>query len=362
LAVKPALYGLVWLATVVLGGCVPASPDVAACKAQSSGDDQVQAKLAACARLIGGGAKGEALEQALAERGEAYRMSSDTNRAIQDFDQALRLNPRDSTTLDHRGLAYLSQDQTALALADFNAAIRLNPDDGEAFDNRGYLERTQHAFDAAIADESQAIELEPNEPLPWADRGYDFAAKHQWDSAIADFNDALIRAPRGDTFVLQGRADAERAKGDAKAAIKDYDVVLNDPHGDNALSDAEAVVELSPAGDPEALNTRCWVRGVLDTQLPAALADCQQSLAIRPSSAETLDSLAFIYFRQGRFDAAVKEYSAALAADPKQTPSLFMRGVARLRVGDKAGEDDITAASSADKVLAGQFAGWGVKP
>jgi tetratricopeptide (TPR) repeat protein len=363
LAVKAALLGLAALAAVALGGCERISPEVAACKGAASGDDQVQAKLAACEKVIASGARGDALEQALAARGEAYRQSSDFDHAIQDYDQALRLNPRDSTALNGRGVAYLNQDKADLALADFNAAIRANPEDGDAFDHRGYIERTRGAADAAIADESQAIELEPNASLPWANRGYDYAAKRQWDSAIADFDDALLRAPHNDdAFALQGRADAERGKGDAKAAIKDYDALLGDPHGDNALADAEAVVALSPPGDPDALNGRCWVRGVLDTQLPAALADCQQSLAVRPLSAQTLDSLAFIYFRQGRFDDAIKEYSAALAIDPKQTPSLFMRGVAKLRVGDPTGEDDIAAATSADKGIADQFASWGVKP
>ena len=361
--VRAVLFGLVGLAIAVLSGCAPDSPDIATCKGDVFSQDLVQAKLAACARLIASGAQGEALEQALAGRGEAYRRSNDFDRAIRDFDQALQMNPRDSAALNNRGRAYLQQGKTALALADFNAAIRANPEDGDAFVSRGYLARSQHAYDAAIADQSQAIELDQSRALPWAERGYDFSAKHQWDSAIADFNDALLRAPHNqDTFALQGRADAERGKGDARSAIKDYSEVLNDPHGRFALADAEAVVELSPPGDPEALNTRCWVRGVLDTELPAALADCQQSLAVRPNSAQTLDSLAFIYFRQGRFDAAVKEYSAALSADPKQTPSLFMRGVARLRDGDKNGQDDITAATNADAGVAAQFAGWGVKP
>jgi len=360
--VRAALFGLVGLTVAALVGCAPASPDLATCKATAPSDDKVPAKLAACARVIAGGAQGEALEQALAGRGEAYRLSSNPERAIQDFDQALRMNPRDGAALDHRGLAHLDQDKTDLALADFTEAIGVNPEDGAAFDYRGYAERTKTAYDAAIADESQAIELEPAAAQPWANRGYDYAAKRQWDSAIADFNDAVLRAPHDYIYALQGRADAERGKGDAKAAIKDYDAVLGDPHGDNALADAEAVVALSPPGDPEALNTRCWVRGVLDTELPAALADCEQSLAVRPNSAETLDSLAFIYFRQGRFDAAVKAYSAALTADPKQTPSLFMRGVAKLRVGDKTGEDDIGAATSDDNRVAGRFAGWGVKP
>jgi tetratricopeptide (TPR) repeat protein len=360
LTVKAALFGLAALASALLGGCARISPQTTLCKAAASSDDQVQAKLAACVKVIVGGAHGEALEQALVGRGEAYTQTSDLDHAIGDFDQALRMNPRDSSALDGRGVAYLDQGKTDLGLADFNAAIRADPDNGDAFDHRGYLERTQRNFDAAIADESQAIELAPNGALPWANRGYDYAAKRQWDSAIADFDDALTRASDY-AFALQGRAEAERGKGDAKAAIKDYDAVLSDPHGDNALADAEAVVALSPAGDPEALNTRCWVRGVLDTELPAALADCQQSLAVRPISAQTLDSLAFIYFRQGRFDDAVKEYTAALTVDPKQTPSLFMRGVAKLRVGDTTGEDDITAATSADKNVAGEFAGWGVK-
>jgi tetratricopeptide (TPR) repeat protein len=361
LAVKAALFSLAALAAAVLGGCARLSPEAATCKATASSDDQARAKLAACAKVIASGVQGDALEQALAGRGEAYRQAADFDHAIADFDQALRLNPRDLVALNGRGLAYLNQDKVDLALADFNAAIRVNPDDGDAFDHRGYIERTQRNYDAAIADESQAIELEPNAALSWANRGYDYAAKHQWDSAIADFDDALSRASDYG-FALQGRADAERGKGDAKAAIKDYDAVLSDPHGANALADAEAVVALSAPGDPEALNTRCWVRGVLDTELPAALADCQQSIAARPNSAETLDSLAFIYFRQGRFDEAVKQYSTALAADPKQTPSLFMRGVAKLRVGDATGEDDIAAATLADKGVAAQFASWGVKP
>ncbi|MEJ0065310.1 MAG: tetratricopeptide repeat protein [Caulobacteraceae bacterium] len=211
-------------------------------------------------------------------------------------------------------------------------------------------------------DESRAIELAPQAALPWANRGYAYAAKHWWDFAIADFTDSL-RFAKDYAFALQGRAEAERGKGDAKAAIEDFNAVLSDPHGDNALEDAQAVVELSPAGDPEALNTRCWVRGVQNTDLPAALADCQQSLAARPNSAETLDSLAMIYFRQGRFAEAIDRYSAALAADPTQTASRFMRGVAKLRAGDKAGGDaDIAAAEATDKSVAGQFAGYGITP
>jgi len=43
------------------------------------------------------------------------------------------------------------------------------------------------------------------------------------------------------------------------------------------------------------------------------LADCQRSLQVRPGDADTLDSLAFVHFRQGNFADAVTGYDAALA-------------------------------------------------
>lgn len=355
-----------WLALwamLAIGGCSAQPAQLAACKAPADDNDKLQAKLAACAAAIRQGVNGDDLEAALAQSGDAQRQLSNPGPAIQDFDQALRLKANDAMALNGRGMAYLDAGKPQLALADFNAAIGANPGDGDAFDNRGYLERYNGAFDASISDESHAIELEPDAALPWANRGYAYSGKHWWDSAIADFTDSL-RLAHDYNFALQGRAGAERAKGDARAAIKDYnEVISNDPYGDGSPADAQAIVDLSPAGDPEALNSRCWVRGVRDTELPAALADCQQSLLVRPNSAETLDSLAMIYFRQGRFDEAVNEYTAALATDPNQTASRFMRGVAKLRAGDRGGGTaDIAAAEATDKSVAGQFAGYGIKP
>jgi tetratricopeptide (TPR) repeat protein len=356
-----------WLALgalLAVGGCSAQPGPLAACKASAYDNGKLQAKLAACATVIKQGAKGEDLEAALTQSGDAQRQLSRPDLAIQDFSQALRLNPNDAIALDGRGVAYLDANKPQpLARADFDAAIRANPSDGDAFDHRGYLERYNGDLDAAIADESHAIELEPGAALPWANRGYAYAGKRWWDFAIADFTDALHVASAY-VFALQGRAEAERGKGDARAAVKDFgDVIAYDPHGDDALADAQAMVKLSPPGDPGALNSRCWARGVHDTDLPAALADCQQSLATRPNSAETLDSLAMIYFRQGRFRDAVGQYSAALLADPSLTPSRFMRGVAELRDGDDvAGQADIAAAQASDKSVADRFAGYGIKP
>jgi tetratricopeptide (TPR) repeat protein len=365
-----ARAGLRLLAAVILiaggpAGCsrqVPQSASWTACKASVDDADNLQAKATACTNVIRQGASGDQLEQALAQRGEAERRLSNLDPAIADFGRALRMKPGDAIALNGRGLAYLDEGKPGPAVADFNADILANPGDGDAFANRASVEFARRDYAAAISDHSHAIELAPDDARAWSNRGYDYVGKRQWDSAIADFDDAL-RLSSSDAAALEGRGESERGKGDAKSAVKDYQAALNDPRTDNALADAQAVVELSPAGDPEALNTRCWVRGVNDTELPAALADCQQSLSTRPNSAETLDSLAMIYFRQGRYDVAITEYTAALAADPGQQPSRYMRGIAKLRSGDEAGgEADIAAANAADSTVAGMFAGYGLKP
>lgn len=349
-------------AMLAVGACSASAPQLGACAESADGGDKLQAKLAACSAVIQQGAKGDGLEQALAQRGEAHRLLSDNKAAMADFDQALRLKANDVFALDGRGLVYRDDGKPDLALADFDAAIRADPNDAAAYENRGYLERDRGDFNAAVGDDSHAIELDPDTAQSWANRGYDYAGKRQWDSALADFNEAL-RHDETYVYAIQGRAESERGKGDAKAALKDFMSVLNDPNDENALPDANAVVELSPAGDPDALNARCWVRGVQNTELAAALADCQQALAVRPNSAETLDSLAFVFFRQGRFSDAANEYSAALAANPNLASSRFMRGIAKLRAGDQAGgEADIAQARAADKGIADRYAGWGVTP
>ena len=67
--------------------------------------------------------------------------------------------------------------------------------------------------------------------------------------------------------------------------------------------------------------------------------------------------------RLGRLDLAVADYDTVLSLHPEAAPSLYGRGVARLRQGAKArGEADLAAAAKLDPTVAREFAGYGVKP
>jgi lipoprotein NlpI len=62
-------------------------------------------------------------------RGLAYKHKGDSDRAIKDFDQAIRLAPRSSPTFFHRGQAQFSSGQFDLALKDFATAHLIQPRD-----------------------------------------------------------------------------------------------------------------------------------------------------------------------------------------------------------------------------------------
>jgi tetratricopeptide (TPR) repeat protein len=70
-------------------------------------------------------------------RGIVYGNKGDYDRAITDFTEAIRLNPKLGTAFSNRGLAYEKKGGYDRAIADFNEAIRLNPNDALSFCRRG---------------------------------------------------------------------------------------------------------------------------------------------------------------------------------------------------------------------------------
>jgi tetratricopeptide (TPR) repeat protein len=107
------------------------------------------------------------------------------------------------------------------------------------------------------------------------------------------------------------------------------------------------VIRLDPK-DAEALNDRCWVRAILN-QLPAALRDCNKALALQPTFADAFDSLDSFY-------------DAALRGSPDKATSLFGRGKAKLKIGDRSGgAEHIDAAQALKPNISTEFASYGVR-
>jgi tetratricopeptide (TPR) repeat protein len=296
---------------------------------------------------------------------QALRLSGAPDSALQDLNKSIALNADDPLAFDERGLDELTLGRLDPAATDFETAVRLDPQGAPGYDDRSAVERLRGDLAGALRDADRAIALKPDWADPWGERGLVYLAKRRFDMALADFAQTL-KLDATQAFALDGAGAAEAGKGDLKAAMSDYGhaegLYVDRRNFRAAMADADRLVALAP-DDPEALNSGCWTRAIANTELEAALADCQRSLQIRPGAADATDSLAFVQFRLGRFADAVRNYDAAYTKDPSQTSSLFMRGVAKLRAGDTAGgQSDIDTAKNADATVVDEYAGYGVTP
>ena len=192
-------------------------------------------------------------------RGSVYRAKGDTNQAIADFTEEIRLEPRFANAFVSRGMVYLGQEQFDRAISDYNEAIRLDPNEAVAFLNRGTAYHRIRQYDRAIADFTSvlsmqpqgqltasalskrcqtrsvvgrdlqgtlddctnALKLLPNDNWSLSSRGYTYLRLGELDRSIADF-DASLTIDSKVAVPLYGRSLARRRAGDSLAADKDF--------------------------------------------------------------------------------------------------------------------------------------------
>ena len=120
------------------------------------------ARIAACTQGINSGKLTDA-QQAIgySNRGAAGHQNGDNDRAIADFNEAIRLGLKDSAIFNSRGIAWFDESDIDRAIGDFSEAVRLDPKNITALSNRRATYHEKCDNDHAIADFSAAIRLDP---------------------------------------------------------------------------------------------------------------------------------------------------------------------------------------------------------
>ena len=127
-----------------------------------------------------------------------------------DASEAIRLDPTRPEFFDNRGLSYAENGDYDRAIADYNEAIRIAPQ-ANFLTNRGDAYNKKGDLDRAIADYDRALALNPGFDLAYNNRGAAFRKKGDLERAIADYEQALRINPRMDSaaenlaFVRQER-------------------------------------------------------------------------------------------------------------------------------------------------------------
>jgi len=182
-------------------------------------------------------------------------------------------------------------------------------------------------------------------PYAYYDRGLAFYRLGKYDRARDDFLHAI------------------KYKSDLVSAWRGLGEVLEKMGQTGQLqATLDAAVQANPS-NPILLNGVCWERATLGRWLDVALAECNQSLQIAPDNPFTLDSRCLVRYRLGDFANAMADCDAALRHNSTMPTSLYVRGLAKKRLGyAELGDADIAAATALDAKIADRFAEWGVKP
>ena len=325
-------------------------------------------RIAYCTTIIKSGrAKPAARAQALMARGFGYVLQKDLDRALADFDAAIRNNPKLATAYYYRGAIRVERDPKR-ALADINKAISLNPKDADYFRQRSSMYVKRKDYPRAIADLTTAIGLAKKPTREYSLRGVAYEDIGQRDKAIADFQVSLVLDP--DNYVLRRHivhlggeipkavqlpsglcsanditheqriagctASIESGtltgwplkvaycnRGYALTALGEYDRVI---------TDSDALIAINPQAGCGYLNrARAWY---YKHDLDRAIADYTQAITFDSRLHEAYYSRGTAYFDRREFSKAIADYNAAISIN-SDIPMYFSdRGNTRYAMGD----------------------------
>jgi tetratricopeptide (TPR) repeat protein len=185
-------------------------------------------QISGCTTLIQTGKeKRPALAQDYFNRASAYDFAGDADHALPDFDQAIKLAPKNAAAYYRRGTIYWLKADYDRAIADFTRAIKVDPKQALYFSYRGYAHYAKGQFDLAINDYDQVLKLQPGNPDAFLNRSLAYNGKADYDHAVADSDQAIKLSHTSEATVgYDSRGDAHFHKGDFATAIDDYDHAL----------------------------------------------------------------------------------------------------------------------------------------
>jgi tetratricopeptide (TPR) repeat protein/serine/threonine protein kinase len=319
----------------------------------------------------------------LAERARVKLQESDYEGAVEDINDAIRLDDSQSdkwSVIAYR--AYLGHGRQLLEAKRFDEAIsqftsafdvaKAARDQATALVARGKARVAANNLDAAIADYTHAIELEPQLAEAFIMRGDAHQLARQPKDAVSDYTEALRIEPR--TPVLVARARSRMALGELSEAARDVEdavangiavqqetmtqfveallkrsqELLNAKKYDLAIGDLEAARRLDPDGAEtwgKMWGDAHYKRGTAlagQDRHESALADFDKVLSLAQGRFRleqavhygALTNRGWCYIKLHDYPKAVADLTSAIELDSRHTVAYRNRHVAYKMMGD----------------------------
>lgn len=161
-----------------------------------------------------------------ADRAAAYFALGDKQRALDDYNEAVKLASRNAELYYNRGVFYAAQSDADAALRDFDTAIDIDPKFVPALRQRAKIYYGRNNFSGALADYSEAIRLEPKTAALWSERAHVCLQQHDYQGAVRDEAQAIELDPKlARAYFL--RAIAFGGLGDRANSVSDLQTAVD---------------------------------------------------------------------------------------------------------------------------------------
>ncbi|HVA47127.1 MAG TPA: tetratricopeptide repeat protein [Pirellulales bacterium] len=264
--------------------------------------------------------------------------------ALDDFQQALRLDPRHVDALIHRAYIWSAKNETEKAQDDLSAAIRINPHESEAYCQRAGIHTSRGEYGAAIEDLTAGIGAEPTKTACLLDRAVAFALKGEYQKAIDDCQ-AVLKIEPNNTIAYFHTAMACSWGDRSEEAYEAYSAILRiDPDDagalesrghvaarlgkfDMALADFERLRQMK-GHEAEAIRARSQV-WEYQGQWDKAAADLTEAIRLKPDDAEMLRQRSACWLQLKKFDKAIAGAKETVRLEPNSELALQTLHVAQ---------------------------------
>ena len=147
--------------------------------------------------------------------------------AIQHFDEAIRLNPKQAGNLINRALCHYHLNHYREAMADYDRALELEPKNFVGHYNRGLLRANVGEDNLAIEDFNFILSIDPDDMMATFNRATLLENIGDYRGAIRDYTTVINEYPKF-LYGYERRAAARRKIGDIAGATRDEDHILKE--------------------------------------------------------------------------------------------------------------------------------------